>query len=325
MKIALVAAGALPIPPKDWGAVEGTLWYRKLHLERLGHTVDIYNQRMLHDVVHQLNSKGYDFIHCHCELFARFFTAHLRMPYANTSHFGGLHQFIPGESRYPSFEYLFRDTLEAPANIVLSPRIRDLYQRSGYTQFLRVLRNAVETEQFRVAPQGNGRAICVGRICERKRQHWIAQTLRGRVDIDFVGPWNKADEFTENETAHYIGVWTKDVLYQRLTDYSVLVLLSDSEAAPKVVLEALAAGVSVVVSEACTANLTDEAFITVLPNEEERPEVIAQAVQTAIDKNALLRKDIRRYAVERFDYEAAVRDYLQIIDEFREYFSSPRS
>jgi hypothetical protein len=33
-------------------------------------------------------------------------------------------------------------------NIVLSERIRDLYLRSGYRHFLRVLRNAVETDEF---------------------------------------------------------------------------------------------------------------------------------------------------------------------------------
>jgi glycosyltransferase involved in cell wall biosynthesis len=319
MKIALVATGKVPIPPRDWGAVEGTIWFRKLHLERLGHSVDIMNNPMVHDVVHRLNTGAYDFIHCHTELFVRFFATHLRRPYAITSHFGGLHEFVPDGPKYASFNYLFRDTLEAPAHIVLSQRIHDLYTRNGYSKFMRIMRNAVETDQFRVAARGNGRAVCVGVVGPRKRQAWLAQTLRGRVGIDFVGPWNKTEVFEENETAKYIGVWTKDVLYQRLTDYSALVLLSESEAAPKVVLEALAAGLSVVVSEACTANLTDQEFITVVPNGENRPDVIAQAVQSAIDKNAALRASIRQYALDRFDYGAAVKDYLQIIDEFREH------
>jgi len=43
MNIALVVAGAMPIPPRDWGAIEGTIWFRKIHLEWLGHTVDIFN------------------------------------------------------------------------------------------------------------------------------------------------------------------------------------------------------------------------------------------------------------------------------------------
>ena len=67
-------------------------------------------------------------------------------------------------------------------------------------------------------------------------------------------------------------MWDKPTLYERLGEYnSCLVLLSESEAAPKVVLEGLAAGLSVVITEACRANLTDEEFITVIPDEARTP------------------------------------------------------
>jgi glycosyltransferase involved in cell wall biosynthesis len=321
MKIALIAHGIVPIPPKDWGAVEGTLWHRKLFLEQLGHTVDIYNSPKIHDTIHKINQASYDFVHCHNELFVLALTTHLKRPFAVTSHFGGLHQFAAGGAHpYPAFEYLFQDTLQAAANIVLSERIRDLYQRRGYPGFLRVLRNAVETSEFRFAGAGNGKAVCVGLLSARKRQAWLAEATRKRVEIDFVGPRSAQGEpvFRENETAKYLGVWDKPTLYARLTDYSCLVLLSESEGAPKVVLEALAAGLSVVVTEACAANLTEQDFISLIPDGETRSEVVCEAIQRAIDRNRALRGAAREYALGRFDYSVVVQDYLRIIGEFRQ-------
>jgi glycosyltransferase involved in cell wall biosynthesis len=246
--------------------------------------------------------------------------SHLKWPWAATSHFGGLHAFDPdsGPEVNGGYHYLFRDTQRAPANFVLSERIRQLYVRCGYTGFLRVLRNAVEAEEFRVAPRGNGTAVCVGRISRRKRQLKLAEIVRNRVRVDFVGPWDgrrESDSFM-NETSNWLGVWDKPTLYERLGEYSCLVLLSESEGAPKVVLEGLAAGLSLVITEACSANLTDEEFITILPDGETRPDAIAHAIQTAIDKNPPLRPAIREYALRRFDYSVVVPEYVQLIEEY---------
>jgi glycosyltransferase involved in cell wall biosynthesis len=139
--------------------------------------------------------------------------------------------------------------------------------------------------------------------------------------VDFVGPWDGAPHggFVEHEQAVYLGVWDKPTLYERLTDYSCLVLLSESEAAPKVVLEALAAGLSLVISETCRANLADQPFITVIADDERRPAAIAAAIRAAIDANSSHREAIRDDARDRFDYAVAVREYVEIIDEVREY------
>jgi glycosyltransferase involved in cell wall biosynthesis len=319
MKIGLIAHGAMPIPPTAWGAVEGTLWQRKLHLERLGHTVDITNTRAIHAVIRVMNQRTYDFVHCHNEEFLLPCISHLNKPFAATSHYGGLHVYDPGgNGRHGGFELLFRDTLRAPANFVLSERVRQLYARCGYPGFLRVLRNAVEADEFRVVPRGNDKAVCVGKISGRKRQAELAEIARNRISVDFVGPWDRSPKsgFVEHETAAWLGVWEKPTLYERLGEYSCLVLLSESEGAPKVVLEGLAAGLSLVITEACSANLTDEEFITIIPDGETRPDAIAQAIQTAIDNNPPLRPAIREYARQRFDYSVVVPEYVQLIEEY---------
>jgi len=301
------------------------LWQRKVRLERLGHRVDVYNTRMIHNVIHEINGGAYDFVHCHNELFAAHCNAHLKQPYVVTTHFGGLHRFRPNGERgrqYASFEYLFRDCLDAPGNIVLSEPIRHLFQDAGYAGFLRTLRNAVEYEDFRAAPRGNGRAICVGMIQPRKRQAWLANAVAGCTGVDFVGPWDRHREatFKENDSARYLGVWTRRDVHERLADYSCLVMLSESEAAaPKVVLEALAAGLNVVVTEACTANLTTQPFITVFPDDALRAESVVQAIERAIRDNESMRPSIRAYATASFGYDVQVSQYLELIHQFRSY------
>ena len=68
-----------------------------------------------------------------------------------------------------------------------------------------------------------------------------------------------------DKSKNYLGEWSKDKLYNELTEYGNLVLLSDGEAHPLVCMEALAAGLGVVVCQWGKANLdTSKEFITVI-------------------------------------------------------------
>ncbi len=333
MRIALIYSGRMPMPGNPpaggLGAVENILWNYKKELARLGHTVDIYNSPWIQDTIYALNTTEYDFIHCHYELFVLELNKHLKKPYCLTSHSGALSKFQPGRYEYYSgFNYSWLDCLEAPGTIALSEHIKKLYLHSRYKKFLRVLPNPVETDKFHFAKRGNGRAICLGRIQTRKRQAAIAKLLRGKARVDFVGHNDEThgferSPFVENETCKYLGSWEREEVYKKLTNYSCLVHLPISEvAAPLVVLEALAAGVSVVTNQASSANLTDEEFITVLPDSAFQAAVVSDAVEKAIAKNAALRPQIRQYALQRFDYSVLVPEYLRVIDEFRSYAKS---
>jgi glycosyltransferase involved in cell wall biosynthesis len=297
-----------------------TLWQRKLHLERRGHRVDIFNTLAIHDTIYRINRRGYDFAHCHRESFVGACNAHLKVPFAVTSHDGWLHQYASGAEPRGPYEYQLRDMLQSPANLVLSEPIRRMYVARGYRRFLRVMRNAVEADRFRVADRGNGRAVCVGRMCRRKRQAWLADCVRGAADVDFVGPGSD-DAFRPGGTVCHLGPWTRSQLYEQLTNYSCLVAPSLSEGAPKVVLEALAAGVSVVVTEAAAANLAPHPFITVLPDGEVSPEVVRLAIRRAIEENPRYRTDIRAYALAEHDYPAAVAEYERVVSELLEWHS----
>jgi glycosyltransferase involved in cell wall biosynthesis len=325
VNVALIAHGLCPIPPVGWGAVEIIIWQMKCGLERAGHHVDVYNTRSVSDVIDGVNRGHYDFVHCHNELLVAALNRHLTVPYALTSHYGGLYGMAAGASGYESFEPVIGESLSTPANIVLSERIARMYRRRGYAGFLRVLPNGVETSRFRMTAMGNGKAICLGRLCRRKRQEWLAGATRGQVAVDFVGPCDTGVEFQETETARYLGEWTRETIQERLTDYSCLVLMSESEAAaPLVVLEALAAGVSVVVNEACSDNLSEKAYITVLRSGADTPTETVAALKSAISENARWRPAIRQYALDQFDVALTVEKYMRLIEAFREECGSGR-
>lgn len=318
MKIALVGSGHLPLPPEGWGAVEQIVWTFHQQLTARGHEVQLFNSVWYNDVIVELNSQPFDFIHLHSDLYCGAFNRHLRRPYCLTSHYGGFGQYVP-DSTDPSYDVLFLDTLAAPGTIVFSSHVAQLYHRQGYRGFLRVLPNPVDVGQFVTRAAGNGRALCLGRIQARKRQVELAALLDGWAPLDFAGPSDDPAQtaLLSGRTVRYLGSWSRADVYARLSEYSCLVLLSQSEGDPLVVKEALAAGLSVVVSRSSVADLPLEPFVTVMPDDERDPTVIASAITSAIAANPALRARARTYAFERFDSGVVTTEYLRIIADFR--------
>ncbi|MEW6455191.1 MAG: glycosyltransferase family 4 protein [Acidobacteriota bacterium] len=312
MKIALIGPGLMPIPAKNWGAVEILIWNYKVYLEELGHKVNIYNTKDLDFVARTINTNEYDFVHLHYDEYIRFFNQSLNKPYCCTSHYSYILKPRMWGTYYKS---IFKNTLQAPGIIALSDKIAQKYRDSGYKGFLRVLRNGAEVLRFNFRYQGNRKAICLGKIEPRKRQALLAGISKGRVNIDFVGPIVDPN-FQQNETCRYLGIWDKPYLYEHLTDYSCLVLLSDGEAAPLVVPEALAAGLSIVVSESASANLDPMDFITILPDGLTDPNRLQNAIDEQISRNVAVREEIREYAQQRFDWSIIINEYVSLIEEF---------
>jgi glycosyltransferase involved in cell wall biosynthesis len=326
VKLALVAHGLLPIPPTGWGAVEQTIWQRAQRLRACGHVVDIFNTTYWHAIVDAINEGGYDFVHLHNELFALPFARHLRASWAITTHYGGLTSFRPGGGDR-SFEYLFQDILHAPAHIALTNEIADVLRQAGYRGSIVVVENCVEHELFRVIDRPSRPAICLGRVGHRKRQAWLAMAAaQNRLQIDFVGPWVRDEDpdFSPAAGSRWLGEWDRSTLYDQLGAYACMVLLSHSEACtPKAVLEALAAGLSIVASAACAEKLQAEPFVTVVPDDASAEAVIA-AVQDAVACNPPLRPQIRAFARDRFGNELGINRYLTAIQEIlsASHFSS---
>ena len=260
MKIAIVGPGIMEIPPKGWGAVEILIWDQKLALEELGHEVVIVNTQSPVEILQGVNGCRPDFVHIQYDDFIELYP-YIQYPCAITSHFGYLEQ--PNKWDY------YGERIAKPFNRVqpnvfcLSSGIRDIYERvlSIPAENLYVTPNGVNTKKFEVSkePAYPNRSLYLAKIDYRKRQYMF----QGIEGLWFAG--NIADDRFDYKN-NYLGEWSKDQLYKNLTEYSNLVLLSDGEAHPLVCMEALAAGLGVVVCEWGAANLDiNQPFIDVIP------------------------------------------------------------
>ncbi|PHM09384.1 glycosyltransferase [Nostoc sp. 'Peltigera malacea cyanobiont' DB3992] len=183
--------------------------------------------------------------------------------------------------------------------------------------------NGIDTQKVNFQPKGNNKAICLGWIQPRKQQKLLAKIIDvdGKIAIDFVGPLDDPD-FVEGTTTKHLGVWSLEQVYSRLTDYSCLVLISEGEVAPLVVLEAMAAGLCIVVSESASANLHHQEFITILPDNiltdttPEAHKIVTDTISEMIDKNQYYRPQILEYVRENFDCSRIIYHYNDIMHDF---------
>jgi glycosyltransferase involved in cell wall biosynthesis len=317
MKMAFVAGGYVPIPPAS-SSILNLIQEYKYHSEKNGHRVDIFNDPDVHQVIAKINTGNYDFVHLHAGGFVSEFNRSLRQRFCFTSHAGHLFQLDQWDN---IFKQEFQEYLKAPGIIALSPASKKLFVDAGYQGHISVQVNGVDSTKVYRKQQGNGRAICLGWIQPRKQQRLLAEMVDGKIAIDFVGPLDDPD-FREGSTTKHLGVWSLSDVYRRLTEYSCLVLISGGEVAPLVVLEAMAAGLSLVVSQSASANLAIKDFIKVLPDQiltdltPTNQQIVCDSISTAIENNQSYRPQIITYVQATFDFSQTIENYDRIINEF---------
>ena len=304
MKISIVGPGIMPIPPTGWGAVEILIWDQKLALEKLGHEVDIVNVQSPVEILQKINNFSPDFVHIQYDDFIELYP-YVQYPCAITSHFGYIEQ--PNKWDY------YKDRIAKPFERIkpnvfcLSPGIADTYLINlGIPhERLFVTPNGVNLDKFKVEsiPEKLSDSIYLAKIDYRKRQYMF-QSIK---NLYYAG--NTADPRFDTSN-NYLGEWSKEKLYNDLTKYGNLVLLSDGEAHPLVCLEAFAAGLGVVISQWAAANLdVSKDFITVIPEDKITD---LEFVDTEIVKNRYYsvnnRPEIREYA-ESFAWKKVVEEY----------------
>jgi glycosyltransferase involved in cell wall biosynthesis len=133
------------------------------------------------------------------------------------------------------------------------------------------------------------------------------------MGIDFAG--NHADDRFNCLGPDYIGEWSKDYLYDNLTNYANMTLLSDGEAHSLSCIEGIMSGLGLVISEYCTANLdTSLPFIDVIPEDKiSDEEFVRKTIALNRQKSIAMRKDIRKYAVDNFSWKIIVENYNKLL------------
>ena len=306
MKIAIVGPGIMPIPPTGWGAVEILIWDQKLALEELGHEVRIVNTASPIDILKEINQFRPDFVHVQYDDFVEL-CPYIQYPNAITSHFGYLEQ--PNRWDYYGPRVASKFAQIKPNIFCLSPGIKNVYEKEMgiSSDQLFVTPNGVNIDKFKFNKLELGSDICkslyLAKIDYRKRQHMFQS-----IDSLYYAGNNADPRFDTSK--NYLGEWSKETLYNDLTKYGNLVLLSDGEAHPLVCLEAFAAGLGVVISQWAAANLdVDKDFITVIPEDKIND---LEFVDAEIVRNRYYsvnnRPEIREYA-ESFSWTKVVEKY----------------
>lgn len=313
MRFCLIGPSGAMIPPYGWGAVESLIWDYFSVLKKEGHQVLILNCAIA-DMIERCDSYNPDLVYIMYDDYA-YLSQHIACPRIYfMSHFAYI-----TDSRLTTdfnwyFDTIFMQAIRFQKSLTinaLSEEIANVYRGHGYVGKIHVIHNGAREDKFLFTsqPKYADQSIYIGKIEMRKRQY----QYQSIPNIKFAGNYQDSD--FDQSNPNYLGEWTKMELYESLTEYGNLVLLSDGEADPLVVKEALMAGLGVVVSECASANLDkSKDFITIIPDDKLFDMTY---VEKEIAKNRDVckyrRKAIREYALSTFSWDVVVKKFLNAI------------
>lgn len=320
MKIALIGPGIMTIPPNGWGAVEILIWDYYNELSNLNHNVSIinkirnnpqeqstYDTKYCQELIKEINEGNYDFIHLHYDSLYHILPFLTTKQIAFTSHY----PYIDNDSKHNNdgFTNIFKFMINNNKyiNFVLAQKdINFLIQKGADFKYLVLLENGIDTRSFIFKETGilMNKTIYLGQINERKGQHKYCYLN----NIDIIGPDGNHNLLNNN----YKGLWSRNDVQTKLTEYGNLLLLSKGEADPLVVKEALMCGLGVVINATSSKNLSSYCdFITII--EDDKMDDLIY-IQNKMDENRqksiLLKNEIRKYAEDNFSWNIFIKKYI---------------
>lgn len=303
MKFLFIAPEGTCIPPQGHGAVESIVYDYYSGLSRLGHVVKIYQGSNFDEFKLFTDEFKPDICYSHCyygvyRQFLHYCKAKLKFA---TNHFGEYYNDIntnKKQSLSGISGHFNVDSMPIPDNInfiCLSQEILRYHHDILGVDFknLFFIPNRVYPDNFTFneLPTFN-KSIYLGAISERKRQFLV----KGIDMIEVVHDKSKT--------------W----LHNNLTNYKNSVLLSSSEAASLSIVESLMSGLGIVISNACSYNLdTNLEFINVISEDNLNMSNIQNLVMENAEVCHKLRKHIRDYAMDKFDFNKSIKELVDII------------
>jgi glycosyltransferase involved in cell wall biosynthesis len=311
MKIALIGPGIIPIPPTGWGAVEILIWDYHNELINRGNEVVIINTTDRGDIISQVNNGAFDFVHLHYDVYYDILDNLTCPNIAITSHYPYIDK--PGQHWKDGYTNIFTFLTSQTKyyNFVLAEKDRETFVKYGANMLkLKKIKNGINSEKFAFLqlPIYN-KTMYLGQITPRKNQ----AKYQNIPNIEFVGTC--ADPSFNKLSVYYWGEWSREKIQQELTKYANLLLISDGEADPLVVKEALIAGLGVVINRSSAENLDiSKDFVTII--DDDKTDDI-EYISAALDANKKIcrgrRHEIRAYGIAQFDIKQECEKYLDII------------
>ncbi len=299
----MVGPGLMPIPTPGWGAIETVIWELATALRARGHSVEILNQPGLRPALRSAPWR-YDIVHCH-------YDPHVSL-WLRLKEFFGFRLIATSHSPRMASDWSdtarrsFAGILRCPEHFALNDAIAARLTEASSAMRVRVVPNGVDVTVFRTAASGNGRAVCLGRWEERKRQAELWSLLEAEgVPCDFVGPGAEGRGLQDGSFVRYLGPWERRQVQERLCEYSALVLPSTTEAHALVTLEAQAAGLPVVVTPGAAAHLPSRPWVLI----REFGVPLAEALRQAISLGSEVRGLARAHAEAEWSWAAVAARY----------------
>lgn len=312
MRIAIIGPNS-PIPPTGWGAVEALIWDYKCYLEKFfGCKVLIIHQDGDAEIIQKVNDFQPDVVHIQYDNFWYLWNKFTCKKVIVTNHFAYI------ESPQLRNHEITRGIANSGALIhCLSEGVQRVYTQEYQVPPERtfVLPNGANERlfTFNETPSLPHKTIYLAKIDYRKRQY-VYQHI---PTIDFIGNYHDA-RFNLSHP-NYKGEWSREQLYQHLTEYGNLALLSDGEVHPLVCCEALICGLGLVVSEFAAANLDRSLpFIDVIPTERlEDIAYIAEVLERNRQVSLTMRSHIREYGIQVFSWYRVLEHYVKILSHIQ--------
>jgi len=298
MKIVLIGAGNLPIPPPGWGAIEILIWDIYENLKENGNEVYIINTRDKNEIVKKTNEINPDIVHLHITGYSDLLLLMKCKVKILTSH----------EPSISPDSILKDSTIINNPNIfisALSKDIKEVYIKAGWNpDNIFITPNGANEKRFIYSEtcMYPDKSIYLAMIEDTRKKQYKYQTIES---IDFAGNIYYTEKFNVNNP-RYLGHWSKENVYSLLTNYSNLVLLSETEAHSLSVCEALLCGLGVVISEAAISNLDlSKPWITVIPNDKLDDLVyVENKIKENREISIKFRKEIREHSLATISWKA---------------------
>jgi glycosyltransferase involved in cell wall biosynthesis len=321
MKIALIGPGIIEIPPKGWGAVESLIWDYATELGELGHEGCIINTPDPNQIISELQSDNFDFIHVHYDVFYSLMDSiHSVCPNAKlaiSSHYPYIDQ--SEKHKYDGYDKIYDWLIHQNSyyNFCISEKDYNSFLKDGADENkLLICKNGAQHRDYSYTnhPTKSDRTLYLGKIEKRKRQSFY-QSIS---NIDYVGKYVGGTSFDINK--NYLGEWDHQTKLETVTHYGNMLLLSDGEnGTPLVIKESLICGLGVVISKYASNDLdTSLPFITVIADDEwDDIDFIKEKIEENRIISLKMRDEIREYGVNNFSWENLVKTYVKNIEDMQ--------
>ncbi|MDA3855137.1 MAG: glycosyltransferase family 4 protein [Candidatus Woesearchaeota archaeon] len=212
-----------------------------------------------------------------------------------------------------------------------SKGLKELAKKTSKKQKIGIIYNGIDTTEFITKKQNENKQtntknkklkiLCVGRLIERKGYKYLIdaiEPIKDKIRIDFIGEGPSKGELKKKSIGlniKFLGIIEHDKLSKIYPNYDIFILPSFNEGMSNTVLEAMAAGLGIIVTDTGGTSelIKNNGFIVKTANSKE----ITKAIQKYLnDKNVLkIHSKKSRELAEKMSWETVAKKYYEYYEK----------